>query len=157
MSDDRKTDLKKVKELVELMKANDLVELEIADGENKILLKRPQPVAPTVTHIPMASPAMSIPAAPLAESAASEQPQDDGLVDIVSPMIGTFYLAPSPDSDPFVGIGSSIDNDSVVCIIEAMKVMNEIKAEAIGTIEKIMCKAGQAVEYGQVLFKVRPD
>ena len=157
MSDDRKTDLKKVKELIELMKANDLVELEIADGENKILLKRPQPAAPTVTHIPMMPPAMPAPVASAAPQATPEQDQDDGLVDIISPMIGTFYLAPSPDSDPFVSIGSSIDNDSVVCIIEAMKVMNEIKAETIGTIEKIMCKAGQAVEYGQVLFKVRPD
>ncbi len=160
MSDDKKTDLKKVKELIELMKANDLVELEIADGENKILLKRPQPVAPTVTHVPLVHSAVSVPAAsadPASEPATSEQTQDEGLVDIISPMVGTFYLAPSPDSDPFVSVGASIDNESIVCIIEAMKVMNEIKAETIGTIEKIMCEAGQAVEYGQVLFKVRPD
>lgn len=160
MSDDRKTDLKKVKELIELMKANDLVELEIADGENKILLKRPQPASPTVTHVPLVHSAVSVPAAsadPASAPAASEQARDEGLVDIISPMIGTFYLAPSPDSDPFVSVGSSIDNESVVCIIEAMKVMNEIKAETIGAIEKIMCEAGQAVEYGQILFKVRPD
>ena len=157
MSDDSKTDLKKVKELVELMKVNDLVELEIADGESKILLKRPQPVAPTVTHVPMMPPAMVAPAAAPATPAASEEAQDDGLVDIVSPMIGTFYLAPSPDSDPYVSTGSNVDSESVVCIIEAIKVMNEIKADTTGTIEKIMCKAGQAVEYGQVLFKVRPD
>lgn len=157
MSDDRKTDLKKVKELIELMKANDLVELEIADGENKILLKRPQPAAPIVTHVPMMPPAMSIPVAADAPAAASEEAQDEGLIDIISPMIGTFYLAPSPDSDPYVSVGSGVDTESVVCIIEAMKVMNEIKADTIGTIEKIMCKAGQAVEYGQVLFKVRPD
>ena len=83
--------------------------------------------------------------------------EHDGLVDIVSPMIGTFYLAPSPDSDTYVSIGANVDSESVVCIIEAMKVMNEIKADTSGTIEKIICKAGQAVEYGQILFKVRPD
>ena len=160
MSDDRKTDLKKVKELIELMKANDLVELEIADGENKILLKRPQPVAPTVTHVPMMPPAMPVQAVSAATTsgpAVPEEAQDDDLVDIISPMIGTFYLAPSPDSDPYASVGTNVDNESIVCIIEAMKVMNEIKADTIGTIEKIMCKAGQAVEYGQVLFKVRPD
>ena len=72
-------------------------------------------------------------------------------------MVGTFYAAPSPDADPYAKVGTKVDDDSVICIIEAMKVMNEIKAETIGTIEKVMCQTGQAVEYGQVLYKVRPD
>jgi acetyl-CoA carboxylase biotin carboxyl carrier protein len=81
----------------------------------------------------------------------------DGLLEIKSPIVGTFYETPSPDSDPYVEPGAHVDPQTVVCIIEAMKVMNEIKAEVTGTIVERTVKNGQAVEYGQVLFKVRPD
>ena len=87
----------------------------------------------------------------------AEAPEGDGLVEINSPIIGTFYSAPSPDSDPYVTVGARVEPETVVCIIEAMKVMNEIKAETAGTIVEILCKAGQAVEYGQAIFKVKPD
>jgi len=160
MSAREDTKLQKIKELVELMKANGLVELEIVDGDSKILLKRPQAAAPTVTQIPMVQP----PAAGLAVSDLSrptqEQPpaeqEDKELVEIKSPIVGTFYSAPSPDSQPYVDVGSEVSPDTVVCIVEAMKVMNEIKAETSGSIVEIVCETGEAVEYGQVLFRVKP-
>jgi acetyl-CoA carboxylase biotin carboxyl carrier protein len=79
------------------------------------------------------------------------------LLEINSPMVGTFYSAPSPDTPPFVSVGTSIGPESVVCIVEAMKVFNEIKAEIAGTVEKILVKNEQAIEYGQTLFLVRPN
>ncbi|MCK4999569.1 MAG: acetyl-CoA carboxylase biotin carboxyl carrier protein [Anaerohalosphaera sp.] len=153
MSDKKQTDIQKVKELIDLMIANDLVELEIVDGDNKVSLKRPQPSQQLVTHVPMAAPAAHAPAA----AAVPAQAQDEGLIEIDSPMVGTFYASPSPDSDAFVKVGDRVEPNTVVCIVEAMKVLNEIKAEMSGTIEKVLCKAGQAVEYGQSLFKVKPD
>ena len=95
----------------------------------------------------MAAPAAGGPAAPA---------EDANLIEIKSPIVGTFYAAPSPDSEPFVKMGADVNADTPVCIIEAMKVMNEIKAECAGTIVKIMATNGKAVEYGQVLFKVKP-
>lgn len=160
MSDKKQTDIKTVKELVELMVANDLVELEIVDGDNKVSLKRPQPAQQIVTQVPMAqAPMMVAPtAAPQAAPVPLEvAPEDEGFADIDSPMVGTFYTSPSPDSDPYVKVGDRVELDTVVCIVEAMKVMNEIKAEISGTIEKVVCKTGQAVEFGQTLFKVKPD
>ena len=161
MSEKHETKLRRVKELVELMKENDLVELEIADGDSKILLKRPQPGAPTITQIPMAqSPAATPVATPTVHAADVEAPakgQQQDLTEIKSPIVGTFYSAPSPDSQPYVEVGSQVNSDTVVCIVEAMKVMNEIKAETYGTIVKILCETGEAVEYGQVLFKVKGD
>jgi acetyl-CoA carboxylase biotin carboxyl carrier protein len=92
-------------------------------------------------------------------TAAHTQPaaEQEKLVEIKSPLVGTFYAHPSPDSEPYVEVGSHVDAQAVVCIIEAMKVMNEIKAEATGTIVEVVAVSGEAVEYGQVLFRVRPD
>jgi len=152
MANERKeTDLQKVKKLIEVMKAEDLVELEIVNGDSKIHLKRPSPQQPIVSTVPMVTPGPSPPA-----QEAEEKKEQDGLVDITSPIIGTFYAAPSPDSEPYVQTGSEVNPETVVCIVEAMKVMNEIKAEVSGTIAKVMVANGQAVEYGQVLFKVKP-
>jgi len=145
------------------MITNDLIEIEIVDGGNKIHLKRPGPQQqPSVVTAPMVSPVA--PAAGIADTAAAETQQtapakteDEGLVDIPSPIVGTYYAAPSPDSEPYIQLGSEVTPETVVCIIEAMKVMNEIKAGTSGTIAKIMVATGQAVEYGQVLFKVKPD
>lgn len=154
MSDKKPMDLQKVKELIELMKENDLVELEIADGESKVHLKRPGAVMPVMHQVPMAA----APAAPTASSPASASAgaKEEGVIEITSPIVGTFYQAPSPDSDPYVKPGDHVNTDTVVCIVEAMKVMNEIKAEVSGTIIEACCKDGQAVEFGQVIFKVRP-
>ena len=153
-------DIKKIKELIEIMKQNGLEELEIKNGEDKIYLKKnfPQPVSNQVfTSFPMMKPDSGVSAAQPAGAAAPGAPVDDNLVAIKSPIVGTFYAKPSPDSDPFVEIGSQVGPQTVVCIIEAMKVMNEIKAETSGTIVESFVSDGQAIEYGQVLFKVKPD
>ena len=157
-------DLQKIKELIEIMKRNGLVEVEIKHGDDKIFLKCSQPQQPTVTTVPMIGPSISAgPASPnTTQTSADEakpavpQPQED-LVEIKSSIVGTFYATPTPDSESYVELGSHVEPQTVVCIIEAMKVMNEIKAETSGTIAEILVTSGQAVEYGQVLFKVRPD
>ncbi len=151
------SDLQKIKKLIDLMKENELVELELESGQEKIVLKRSTPQAvPAVVQIPASG------ASPAAASAAQPQAppgetKDEGLIEIKSPMVGTFYGTPSPDSEPYVEVGSAVSPQTVVCIIEAMKVMNEIKAETAGTVVQVFAKSGQAVEYGQVLFKVKPD
>jgi len=104
-----------------------------------------------MTSVPMPA----APAAPVAAAAPADA-VDDGLICIESPIVGTFYQASGPDSGPYVKVGDQVNADTVVCIIEAMKVMNEIKAEASGVITEVCCKDGEAIEYGQVLFKVRP-
>ncbi len=157
-----KTDTARIKELIDIMIANDLVEIEIVQGDSKVHLKRPgalEHLVPRIQHIPAASLPTAIPPAQGQPAPAAQNviAQDAGLLEIKSPMVGTFYKAPGPDSPPYVKVGDSVGPDTVVCIVEAMKVMNEIKAELSGTIEKVMVENGQAVEYGQVLFKVRPN
>jgi len=151
-------DLKKVKEIVELMKENDLVEVELVDGESKVHLKRPQAtmtMMPAMPPMPMPIPAAAA-SAPAVNAAPAAPAADANLLTIKSPIVGTFYQAPSPDAEPYVKVGTTVGPDSVVCIIEAMKVMNEIKAELSGTIVEVCCKDGQSVEFGQTLFRVRP-
>ncbi len=150
MSDKKDKDLQKIEELLEVMNANDLVEIQISHGDDKIVLKRQQSQQAVMTAFqPTAA------AAPAADTAAPAV--DDGLVEITSPIVGTFYAQPSPDSAPFVEVGASVGTGTVVCIIEAMKVMNEIKAETNGKIAEILVKSGEAIEFGQVLFKVKPN
>jgi acetyl-CoA carboxylase biotin carboxyl carrier protein len=145
-------DIERIKELVKLMADNDLSEIHIHSGEERICLKRPGANAPAViAAAPMAAPA----AAPAAPAAAAPVAPADDLVPICSPMVGTFYAASSPDSPPFISIGSEVAEDTVICIVEAMKVMNEIKAELGGTVAKILVNNGQAVEFGQPLFLVK--
>lgn len=141
-------ELKKVKELIDVMKENDLVELEVVDGDSKIHLKRPGAAAPVMAQVPAAVPTVANEPAPAAEV--------DNLIKVTSPIVGTFYRAANPDSEPYAKVGDKISADTVVCIVEAMKVMNEIKAEASGTVVEVLCKDGQAIEFGQVLFKLRP-
>ena len=153
----KETDLQRIKKLIKIMEDNDLVEIEIAHDNEKILLKRAQPQPPTMTAIPMAAVAGdSVGGAKGSDvsSAGQVAEQDAGLVDIKSPLVGTFYATPSPDSEAFVEVDSPVEPQTVVCVIEAMKVMNEIKAETSGKIARVLVKSGQAVEYGQVLFKL---
>ena len=145
----------KIRQLIEMMVNNDLVELSLRDGDVEVSLRRPnnsasvdgQVVAPVVTVSAAAQPAA---AEPDVEEALN-------LAEIPSPMVGTFYFAPSPDAPPFVKVGSAVGPDTVVCIIEAMKVFNEIKADVSGTIERVLVKNEQAIEFGQPLFLVRPN
>jgi acetyl-CoA carboxylase biotin carboxyl carrier protein len=141
-----------VQNLIDLMVANDVSEADIQDGQRKIALKRgpvlamPAPATPFVAAHPAAAPEAPPPEA---------KPAED-LVEITSPMVGTFYAAPSPDSEPYVEAGARINGNTVVCIVEAMKVMNEIKAECSGTIEEVCVQNASPVEFGQVLFRVKP-
>ena len=168
------SDLQKIKELIEIMKDNNLLEVEIKHGDDKIFLKRsqPQPAAggmvamvPTAGANTSAAPAGVRPIQALAaeEAAVLQTAPPDKIsaphevLEIKSPIVGTFYATPSPDSEPYVEANSHVSEQTVVCIIEAMKVMNEIKAEVSGTIAEVLVTTGQAVEYGQVLFRVKPD
>ncbi len=156
-------DIRKLKELVRLMVGNDLTELDLRDSEEQVTLRRhgvhqlPEvvvtPEARNVTA-PTPSAASTTTTASSADVAAAT---DDSLVKIESPMVGTFYTAANPDSPPFVRVGAQVDPDTVVCLIEAMKIFNEIKAECSGTIEKIMVENAQSIEFGQALFLVKPN
>lgn len=153
-------DIDKIRELVSMMVANDLVEVSLRDGTEEISLRRPQPVAaaaapPLNWPMPAASGGPVMNAAPVAGGPPSKA-EDLDLLEITSPMVGTFYSAPDPDTPSFVQVGSQVHPGLVVCILEAMKVFNEIKAEVSGTIERILVRNAQAVEYGQPLFLVRP-
>lgn len=151
-----------IKELIELMKTNELSELEIIDGQSRVTLKRGQdPVAPTMIAggYPPAMPAAPTAGPPAAAGETGEaaaEASDEHLHKILSPMVGTFYVAPSPTAEPFVAVGDSVGEETVVGIIEAMKVMNEIKAGVAGEIAEIHVENGQPVEFGQPLFSVKP-
>jgi acetyl-CoA carboxylase biotin carboxyl carrier protein len=153
-------DIRKLKELVRLMVENDLSELDLKDQQETVTIKRGSGtiVAPVVHHAPATAATTGAAAeageyvAPPAASAAD----DASLVAITSPMVGTFYTSPNPESPSFVSVGASVGPDTTVCLIEAMKVFNEIKAEVQGTIERVLVESGKPVEYGQKLFLVRP-
>ncbi len=147
--------IKEIRQLIKLMVDNDLSELDIASGEEKVSLKRGPGGVPIVMTAPAAMQAAAAPAEPEAEATPSE-PADD-LIEIKSPMVGTFYASASPDSDQFVQVGDAIGPETVICIIEAMKVMNEIKAECAGVIVEVCVSNTQPVEFGQVLLRVKPN
>jgi acetyl-CoA carboxylase biotin carboxyl carrier protein len=149
-----------LQQLVNLMASNDLNTVDLRDSDRRIVLKRgvAQVVAGPVAQAPVyAAPAAPAPAGLPATAAAAGADESAGLVAIKSPMVGTFYAAPSPDAKPFVQVGSNVDDETDVCVIEAMKVFNNIKAETRGTIAKVMVTNGQTVEFGTVLFLVKPS
>ena len=147
-------DIRKLKELVRLMVENDLSELDLQDQEETVTIKRGSAV-PVVSAAPTPRAAAGAPAE--AEPADNAAPASDaGLIPVESPMVGTFYSAANPDTPPFVQVGAAISPGTVVCLIEAMKVFNEIKAETAGTVERVLVSNGDAVEFGQKLFLVRP-
>lgn len=151
--------LKEIQEVIRLMDENGITEFVMEKNGFKICLKRGMDLQnQTVVSQVMA------PASVSSVSSSKNQPEhhvpvppvDDGLNDVVAPMVGTFYSASSPDADPFVKPGQTIKQGDVLCIIEAMKVMNEIKAETSGTIVDILVENGEPVEFGQALFKIKP-
>ncbi len=150
-------DVRKVRRLVELMKEHELAEVDLKQGDQRIRLRRGhEPIVQT--GAPAAAPATAPQAAPAtaAISAPASPAVDDANVTYVtSPMVGTFYVASGPDTPAFVNIGDSIGPDTVVCILEAMKVFNEIPAECSGKILARLAENGDAIEYGQKLFKVQ--
>ncbi len=152
-------DIEKIEKLIALMKANDLAEISLRNGEEEINLRRPS-AAPAAVPIPYSFPPAATPmpaGTPAAEPPPAAADDDANFLKIVSPMVGTFYLASEPEAPPFVKVGSEVHPEAVVCILEAMKVFNEIKAEVSGTIEKVLVENGHAVEFGQPLFLVRPS
>lgn len=154
LADSSPMDQRLLERLVKLMRANDLSLLELRDGEKRVVLRRGPmegPMSVTSPSWPSHSPAHA--AAP--PPPAAPEPSSD-LLSVKSPMVGTFYAASSPDAKPFVSVGSTVEEETDVCVIEAMKVFNNVKAECRGTITKILVTNGQAVEFGQVLFLVKP-
>ena len=163
-------DIRKLKELVRLMVENDLTELDLRDSEEQVTMRRPTAYStPTIISPPQMAhvaphPATAPPSAAHATHGNGSAPsvpatieEDANVLKIESPMVGTFYATPNPDSPAFVNVGAHVNPDTVVCIIEAMKIFNEIKAECTGTITKVLAKNGQAVEFGQPLFLVKPE
>ena len=150
-------DVEVIKRLIKLMNEHDLAEVSIRDGEEEISLKKVR--AAQAGEAPNPAAAASPQAAPASASpppAQEEQDPDAGLTAVRSPMVGTFYVAPDPSSPPYVKVGDTVTADTAVCIIEAMKVFNEIKSGVAGRIERIMVANETAVEYDQPLFKVHP-
>jgi acetyl-CoA carboxylase biotin carboxyl carrier protein len=151
-------DLRKVKKLLDLLEAHGLAEIEVESEGEKVRLRKNNPAHPgAAAPVAFVAPAQAVApaAAAVPGSAAAEESKSAGTAKIVSPMVGTFYRAPGPEAEPFVSVGSHVDEDTVVCIIEAMKVMNAIKAETSGEIAAILVENGEAVEYGQPLFAVK--
>jgi acetyl-CoA carboxylase biotin carboxyl carrier protein len=158
-------DLGLLEQMVRLMAANDLNTVDVRDGDRRIILKRGAQVvhyagpansgpvhAPAGGHAPAApGGGAAAPSGPTAEEAAEAK-----LIPIKSPMVGTFYAAPKQGEKPYVSVGSAVNDETDVCIIEAMKVFNVIKAETTGTVAKILIQDGQPVEHGTVLFLVKP-
>ena len=146
-------DIDRIKSVIDLMCERELCEFAIEEKDFKLSLKRGSPAV--MMSAPMMAPAAAPAApAPAAAPAAPALAADDKLIPIPSPLVGTFYRAGSPDADPFVAVGSRVNKDTVVCIIEAMKVMNEIKAEASGVIKKILVENATAVQFGQPMFLI---
>ena len=148
-------ELKDIKAIIDLMKKNSITEFELEEKDSKLRLKRGvNGLAPVASDDPPSLPAAV--QAPMPISVAVPV-VNTGEVDIKSPMIGTFYRSPSPEAAAYVEIGSEVNADTVVCIIEAMKVMNEIKAEVKGIVTQTLVENGKPIEFGQPLFKVRPN
>jgi acetyl-CoA carboxylase biotin carboxyl carrier protein len=149
-------DLIKIKQVVDLMKKSDLSEFEIQDQDFKLRIKRDLPGrAPVAAPAPAAAPAPMAAAPAPAAAPAAPAAADPSIKLVTSPMVGTYYATPSPENPPFVTVGSPIKADSVVCIIEAMKVMNEIQSEIAGTVVECLVANGTSVEFGQPLFRVK--
>jgi len=153
-------DIKLIKQIVDLMKRSELSEFEFEEEGFKLRLSRDNgDKSPQIIHQaapPIAQqPAQQQPATAAPVEAASPPAEEAGISVITSPMVGTFYRSPSPESPSFTDVGKKVGAESVVCIIEAMKVMNEIQAEISGTITEALVENGEAVEYGQPLFKVK--
>jgi len=150
-------DLKAIKQVVELMKRSELSEFEIEEEGFKLRLCRKNGDTQIVHAAPLAAaPAPAPAAAPVGAPAAAAAPvEEKGISVVKSPMVGTFYTSSSPESPAFATVGTKVGADSIVCIIEAMKVMNEIQSEISGTITEVLIENGEAVEYGQPLFKVK--
>ena len=148
MADEQAFDLEKLRELIALMDEHGLTEISLSQGDQSWKLRRGGAEA-----VPMVTAA---PPPPQADGGGDPPPDEPTYPTIDSPTVGTFYSAPSPDDPPFVKVGQAVSPDSVVCIVEAMKVFNQIQAETAGTIVEVLVEDGDAVEFGQPLFRIQP-
>jgi acetyl-CoA carboxylase biotin carboxyl carrier protein len=156
-------DLNAIKKLVKIIEESTVNSFKYEDNECSVYISK-QAKGPTIVQssypaqAPMAAP-QSAPEAPAAKAAAAEKPAESGsnLHEIKSPIVGTFYRAPAPDADSYVKVGDKVEAGSVLCIVEAMKLMNEIESDMAGTVVKILAENGKPVEYGQPLFLIKPD
>ena len=147
-------DLRKLKTLIDLVSESGVAELEITEGEDRVRIVNRNGAAPVQVHQPVtvAQPMpVPVPAPEAAPAPAPAAPQQIG-TPLTSPMVGTFYRAPSPGADPFVKVGDTVKKGQVVCIIEAMKLLNEVEADMDGTVKEVCVGNGQPVEFGQSLF-----
>jgi len=149
-----KVDVEAIRQLLMLMEEHGLAELEIEQEDMAVRLRKAGQNAPAPAPTVIAAAPPPAPAVPAPEAAPEEE---ESLPTIDSPMVGTFYEASSPDADPFVGVGDHVEESTIVCVVEAMKVFNEIRAEKSGTIEAVLVKNATPVEFGQPLFAIRLD
>lgn len=155
--------LEEIKQLVQVVLESGVAELEVTRGENRVRIRRTVRSAAQELVLPAAAPTYAAAAAPnsspasVAEAAPAATAADASLSYVKSPIVGTFYEAPAPDAPPFVSVGDRVTPGQVLCIIESMKLMNEIEAEIAGTIVARLVENGSPVEYGEALFAIRPD
>ena len=147
-------DLDRIRRLIDLMKEHDLGEIDLSQGDQRVKLRRGG--EPVVGGVPLGPPPLISPPPAAGDSGGAETDEDAADIDYIkSPMVGTFYLAPAPDVDPFVAVGDLVGPETVVCIVEAMKVFNEIPAEISGQIVAVLAENGETVDHGRPLFKVK--
>jgi acetyl-CoA carboxylase biotin carboxyl carrier protein len=146
--------LDEIKSILQLMEANKLVEFEYEDDGRRLKLRRAEDRVAAAVPASAPAAASSAVAAPAASAASGEAARPANVTEFKSPLVGTFYRTAKPDSDPFVNVGDEVGPEKVLCIIEAMKVMNEIKAEMSGIVREILVKNGQAVEFGEPMFLI---
>jgi acetyl-CoA carboxylase biotin carboxyl carrier protein len=151
--------LKEIREILEMLKGTDVSEFELGRGDTVLKVRRGAVSGPSAAYAPPPGPAAPAPAAPRPEEAEAppKVPARPAHKEVVSPIVGTFYRAPAPDASPFVEVGARVVKGQVLCIVEAMKIMNQIESDTTGTIAAILVENAQPVAYGQPLFHVVPE
>ena len=154
----KEMNLKEIREILELLKGSDVTELEVVRGENVLKVRRgPSGEMHPVAVVQTPTPPRTAPAAEAPAPPPEKEPPKTAFKEIVSPIVGTFYRAPAPDAAPFVEVGSRVTKGQVLCIVEAMKIMNQIESDASGVVMAILVENAQPVAYGQPLFHISPE
>ena len=146
-------DIRKVKKLIELLDESGIAEIEITEGEESVRISRYSPNAPAAAPVAAAAPIAAAAAAPIAAPAAPVEPEEDGF-EVTAPMVGTFYAASSPGAAPYVQVGDRVNEGDTLCVIEAMKMMNQIETDVSGVVKSIRLQNGEPVEFGQTLIVI---
>lgn len=150
-------ELPEIKKLIEMIERSPITEFELTDKELKIRISKngtPAPAVQVAAAPPVALAPAALPAAPIPAAAPAPEPKRAQFTEVKSPMVGTFYRAPAPDAEPYVRIGDNVEPGKVLCIVEAMKLMNELECELHGRVMEILVENAQPVEFGQVLFRI---